>query len=186
MANLPLEAEVPPSQNKENNMSRTTGLYVGSFDPLTVGHMDIIKRAAKLFDCLYVGIATNSAKNYLFTEPERYKMVQEAVRYQGIGNISIISVTDQMTTDVMTKYNIQTLVRGVRNSKDMEDEYILNQYYTNLKYDMEEVILFSRFPAISSTFVKECIKYGKFERLDEKSLFVPANVSNMILDRFKR
>jgi len=91
-----------------------------------------------------------------------------------------------MTTDVMINYNIQTLVRGVRNSKDMEDEYILNQYYANLKYDMEEIVLFSRFPAVSSTFVKECIKYSKFERLGEKSLFVPANVSSMILDRFKR
>lgn len=166
-------------------MGRTTGLYVGSFDPLTVGHMDIIKRAAKLFDVLYVGIATNSAKNYLFTEPERYKMVQDAVKSQNIDNVSIINVTDKLTTDVMTERNIQTLVRGVRNSKDMEDEYILNQYYTNLKYDMEEVVLFSRFPVISSTFVKECIKYGKFEYLGPRFSFVPPNVSEMILNRFK-
>lgn len=166
-------------------MSRTTGLYVGSFDPLTIGHMDIIKRAAKLFDVFYIGIATNSTKNYLFTEPERYKMVQDAIRFHNIDNVSIINVTDRMTTDVMNAYNIHTLVRGVRNSKDMEDEYILNQYYTNLKCDMEEIVLFSTFPAVSSTFVKECIKYGKFQHLGPHSIFVPPNVSEMILSRFK-
>ena len=79
----------------------------------------------------------------------------------------------EATTDIMTKNNIGVLVRGIRNSKDAEDELVLNSYYKQLKPDLEEVLLVTNYPAISSTFVNECIKYNK---LDLVSKLVPFSV----------
>lgn len=158
-----------------------SALYVGSFDPFTNGHLDIMLRSAKLFDHLFIGIATNSAKNYFFTVDERYRMVHEAIRVNNLTNVTIVNVTDKMTTDVMDEYKINVLVRGVRNSKDMEDEYVLNQYYKNLKSDLEEVLLITNYPSVSSSFVKECIKYNKFDKL----YYTPKFVNSIILEKYK-
>lgn len=148
----------------------STGLYIGSFDPLTNGHMDIIERAAGLFDTLYVAVSNNSAKKYLIPAKDRVKLLTDTVLADQLLNsfdfykdhkVHVLTEPSiELTTAIMEKYGIDVLVRSVRNSKDMEDEYILNGYYKNLKPDLEEIMLFSNMPTISSTFVRECLKYG--------------------------
>lgn len=145
------------------------GLYIGSFDPLTSGHMDIIKRSAKLFDILYVAVSNNSSKKYLLPAKDRVRLVSESVQSDSVLNsfdfykdhkvYVLTEPSTELTTAIMEKYGIDVLVRSVRNSKDMEDEYILNGYYKNLKPNLEEIMLFSNMPTISSTFIRECIKY---------------------------
>lgn len=150
-------------------------LYVGSFDPVTNGHLDIIRRASKMFDELYVGIASNSSKHYHFDDTERCVMLMGALKeLEDCNNIKVFPYPlTEATTDIMTKNNIDVLVRGIRNSKDAEDELVLNGYYKQLKPDLEEVFLVTNYPSISSTFVNECIKYNK---LDLVSKLVPFSV----------
>lgn len=150
-------------------------LYVGSFDPVTNGHLDIIRRASKMFDELYVGIASNSSKHYYFDDTERCVMLMGALKeLEDCNNIKVFPhPLTEATTDIMTKNNIDVLVRGIRNSKDAEDELVLNGYYKQLKPDLEEVLLVTNYPSISSTFVNECIKYNK---LDLVSKLVPFSV----------
>lgn len=150
-------------------------LYVGSFDPVTNGHLDIIRRASKMFDELYVGVASNSSKHYHFDDTERCVMLMGALKeLEDCNNIKVFPhPLTEATTDIMTKNNIDVLVRGIRNFKDAEDELVLNGYYKQLKPDLEEVLLVTNHPYISSTFVNECIKYNK---LDLVSGLVPFSV----------
>lgn len=150
-------------------------LYVGSFDPVTNGHLDIIRRASKMFDELYVGIASNSSKHYHFDDTERCVMLMGALKeLEDCNNIKVFPhPLTEATTDIMTKNNIDVLVRGIRNSKDTEDELVLNGYCKQLKPDLEEVLLVTNYLLISSTFVNECIKYNK---LDLVSKLVPFSV----------
>lgn len=150
-------------------------LYVGSFDPVTNGHLDIIRRASKMFDELYVGVASNSSKHYHFDDTERCVMLIGALKeLEDCNNIKVFPhPLTEATTDIMTKNNVDVLVRGIRNSKDAEEELVLNGYYKQLKPDLEEVLLVTNYPSISSTFVNECIKYNK---LDLVSKLVPFSV----------
>lgn len=150
-------------------------LYVGSFDLVTNGHLDIIRRASKMFDEFYVGIASNSSKHYHFDDTEHCVMLMGALKeLEDCNNIKVFPhPLTKATTDIMTKNNIDVLVRGIRNSKDAEDELVLNGYYKQLKPDLEEVLLVTNYPSISSTFVNECIKYNK---LDLVSKLVPFSV----------
>lgn len=166
------------------------GLYIGSFDPFTVGHLDIMLRASKLVDELYVAVSTNFSKHYFFTDAERYNMVIRAVQIQNLSNVTVSDATNVLTTDFMETRHIDVLIRGIRNSKDMEDEYTLNQYYRNLKPDLEEILLITRFPNISSTFIKECIKYKKFDIFENQNnpgnpIYVPGYVADVILKKYK-
>lgn len=165
----------------------STGLYIGSFDPLTNGHMDIIERAAGLFDTLYVAVSNNSAKKYLIPAKYRVMLVTKAVQNNEKLNTFdfhrkhkvhvFFEPVENLTTTIMNANNIDVLVRSVRNSKDMEDEYILNGYYKNLKPDLEEIMLFSNMPTVSSTFIRECIKY----RMPIKD-YVPETVSRYLAE----
>ena len=162
-------------------------LYVGSFDPITKGHLDIIYRASHMFDELYVGVLNNSAKHYYFTDTERslmtIKALQEMQSKVCCGKIKVFPhVIDSITTDLMHSSGAEVLVRGIRNSKDMEDELILNGYYKQFDPQFEEVFLVTNYPNISSTFVRECINYGKTDVIKD---IVPEAVMEVIKSKPK-
>lgn len=157
--------------------------FTGTFDPLTIGHVDLIVRASCLFDKVYVYVNNNSAKTCMFTEDERYMMLNEL--FPVPDNIVVVprEYINRPTTDVMDLYDINVLIRGVRNSRDAEYEMELFNQYKRLKPNIEEIIL----PAnklindISSTLIRECIKYGKIDKIDG---WVPGNVFRMINKKF--
>jgi pantetheine-phosphate adenylyltransferase len=144
--------------------------YPGSFDPLTNGHVDIAKRATKMFDKLYIIVADNIDKKYLFTLDERIKMVKEA--FKDDKNIEVIK-GEGLTANQAHKLGAEAIIRGLRMVQDYEYEVqyaAVNQY---LEPDVDMVFLFSRkeYSFISSSRVKEMFFCGgKVDSL------VPANV----------
>jgi pantetheine-phosphate adenylyltransferase len=134
-------------------------IYPGSFDPITNGHLDLIHRASKLCDVLYVVIGVNDAKNYLFSIKERIKMIKEATK--DIGNV-IVDYSDELIVDYAKKKGIKVIVRGFRNTIDFEVEQ--EMYFFNNKIDpeIETIVLFSKIENFytSSSNIKELLKFN--------------------------
>ncbi|KAF0349370.1 pantetheine-phosphate adenylyltransferase [Pediococcus pentosaceus] len=137
----------------------TKALYVGSFDPITNGHLDIIKRAAKIFDELTVVVAINTNKSALFTPQERVNLITQVTRE--LENVACKSVTG-LTAETFTQEKADVLVRGVRNGEDLNFEIQvagMNQY---LNQEVETVFIpaNSKWEFTSSSLIKEVVKMG--------------------------
>ena len=132
----------------------------GSFDPVNLGHLDIVKRASELFDEVWAVIFVNSGKHTAFTEQLRLKMLTAAC--SDIKNVRT-TVSNEMLVDFMRKKEIKYLVKGVRNSVDFEYENMLASINRSFYPESETLLLISRseLQHISSTAVRELIKYGK-------------------------
>jgi len=131
-------------------------VYPGTFDPLTIGHLDIIKRASRLVDELHIVVADNYKKQPTFSSDERIEMIKKVT--QDIDNIVI-----KYSTELIVKYcqsnQITMMIRGLRNIQDYENEYALYQFNRNLNRQVETLILFpsSRNHFVSSSAIKELI-----------------------------
>ncbi len=151
-------------------------LYPGSFDPLTNGHLDIIKRASKLCDVLVVGIVTNSSKKPLFTVEERKKLILGATKdIEGL-NIELVDFSG-LLADYVRENNITCIVRGLRDVPDFMSE--MPRAYTNkyLYEDFETLFLMTDIDCsyVSSSAIKEILYFnGKIDGL------VPENVLEYI------
>jgi pantetheine-phosphate adenylyltransferase len=145
-------------------MSLTRGLYAGSFDPITLGHMDIIQRAADFFDELIVGVACNTQKDALFSVEQRVAMIQAACH--DLSNVSV-KVLDGLTVDFALQHQVTALVRGLRSAADFEAEYPMAQMNQTLSDGLETVFLATqpRYAGISSSLVKELIRMQANDRL---------------------
>ena len=140
-------------------MSDKIGLFTGSFDPMTNGHMDLIERASKLFDKLYVGIFYNPHKNGFLTIESRLETVEKAVGH--LKNVQVISSHDELVVDVARKLGVHVLVRGLRNAADLQYEASFDFYNHQLAGEIETVYLHSRpeHVYISSSAVRELLKF---------------------------
>ena len=98
-------------------MSDKIGLFTGSFDPMTKGHVDLIERASRLFDKLYVGIFYNREKSGFFTIEARERMVKEALQH--LDNVEVITSQNELAVTVARRLGTQAFVRGLRNSQDL-------------------------------------------------------------------
>ena len=139
-------------------------IYPGTFDPITYGHIDVIKKALKLFDKLVVGVSNVSNKNYLFSSDERIRIVNKALFNDLKLNkkkISIVSFSS-LTTDLCNKYKSNIILRGLRAVSDFEYEFQLAGMNRKLNNNIETLFLMSDVEnqIISSKFVKEIIKLG--------------------------
>lgn len=157
-------------------MSDKIGLFTGSFDPMTNGHMDLIERASKLFDKLYVGIFYNPHKNGLLPIESRLKTVEKAVAH--LENVQVIASHDELVVDVARKLGVHVLVRGLRNAADLQYEASFDFYNHQLAGEIETVYLHSRpeHVYISSSAVRELLKFGQ-----DISKYVP----NVVLEELK-
>lgn len=146
-------------------------LLTGSFDPITLGHLDIIERASHLFDKLYVGIFYNKEKTGLFTLDSREKMVLEAVSH--LENVEVVTSSGILAVDVARELGVTHLVRGLRNAVDLEYEANLEYFNQYLADELETVYLLANhtYQPISSSRVRELI-YFKAPIAE----FVPASV----------
>ena len=151
-----------------------TAVYPGSFDPVTKGHLDIIKRAAKINDQLIVAVLINSAKNPLFTVEERVALLRECCK--DIPNVTVESF-DGLTVEFAKKRHASVMVRGLRAVTDFENEIQLAHTNHALYPGIETVFLSTslKWSYLSSTIVKEAARYGS-----NISKFVTPNVENAI------
>jgi pantetheine-phosphate adenylyltransferase len=157
-------------------------VYPGSFDPITRGHVDLIERAAKIFDELVVLVAASSQKQALFSPPERIALIRESLSH--LKNVKVDSFAG-LTTDYMKRDKIQVLVRGLRQVEDFEYERSMAQYNAILYPAAETIMLYSNpgLAFISSRGVKEVAKHTP--TADELSKFVPKPVVKALLEKMK-
>ena len=164
-------------------MGKRVGLYPGTFDPITFGHIDIIERAVKLVDELVVGVAINEDKRPLFSIDERVDMVGEQMEVIAGKSGVTITVTpfDQLLMTFAEEINAEIIIRGLRAVSDFEYEFQMVGMNQALNDEIETVFLMAdaRYQSIASRLVKE------IARLDgDISSFVPANVAEKMLARF--
>lgn len=141
-------------------MTIRTGVYPGTFDPITLGHMDIIRRGAKLVDRLVIGVTTNPSKNPMFTVEERMAMVKREVA--GIsGEIHVVSF-DSLLMDFAEREGASMIVRGLRAVADFEYEYQMAGMNQQLNSRIETVFLMAdvSLQPIASRLVKEIAMFG--------------------------
>jgi pantetheine-phosphate adenylyltransferase len=134
-------------------------IYPGSFDPVTNGHLDLIARAAKMFDHLVVAILRNSAKNPLFTVEERVAMLSEGTAE--FGNVSV-STFDGLLVDFAREERAHAVVRGIRAISDYEYELQMALMNRRLAPDVETIFLMpdAKYSFVSSRLVKEVFRLG--------------------------
>ena len=150
----------------------------GSFDPITVGHLDLIERAAQIFDEVIVCVAINSEKRTMFTSQERLEMARVAVQH--LPNVRA-ALSDGLLADFARENNACALVKGARNGIDFDWEYQLAQINRDLVAQLDTILLPAR-PChvhISSTMVRDMIRYN--QKLDN---YLPAGVL-AVLEKFR-
>lgn len=135
------------------------GIYPGSFDPVTLGHLDVIKRSAKIVDKLIIGVLKNNNKRSLFTNLERVNMIEKAT--QGIENVSV-EAFDGLTVTFANERGATVIVRGLRAVSDFEYELQVAQINHKLDPEIDTIFLTTsvEYSFLSSSIVKEVASYG--------------------------
>ena len=154
-------------------------VYPGTFDPISNGHVDIIARAAKMFDEVHVVVGNNIFKKTTFTIEERLEMVKECVK--DIPNVKVVSY-DGIVVEYLKENHINVMIRGLRNYSDYENEFSLFQYNRDIYPAIETVLLMpkTRLQVVSSSAIKELLTFGC-----DISKYVPKCILNKIIDKFK-
>ena len=114
-------------------------VYPGSFDPLSNGHLDIINRASKLFDKLYILVSVNPKKNYVFTDEERVNIVKKSTA--DLDNVEVIA-SKSLVLDFARKVKACCIIRGLRNHNDFDAEMQLFQFNHTIEKEIETILLF--------------------------------------------
>ena len=160
-------------------MTHRIGVYPGTFDPITLGHMDIIRRGAKLVDELVVGVTTNVAKSPMFSDDERIEMVKREVSAIGNDKIRVVGF-NSLLMDFADALGATTVIRGIRGVTDFEYEYQLTGMNRQLNNRVETLFLMAdvSLQPIASRLVKEIALYG-----GEIGKFVTPTVRNEVVAR---
>lgn len=151
-------------------MKEKIAVFPGSFDPITKGHVNIVKRALPLFDRLIIALGNNTNKKYAFTYKQREGWIKDI--FKQYPNVAV-SAYQGLTVNFARKVNAQYLIRGIRNSSDFEYEKTIAQLNKSMSADLETICIISdpELSHISSTIVKEIILNG-----GDPSIFLPAEV----------
>ena len=154
-------------------------IYPGSFDPVTLGHLDIIRRSAKIMDELVVGVLHNSAKNSLFSIDERVSMIEEMTK--DIPNVSVASF-DGLLVNYMKTIDATIIIRGLRAVTDFEYELQIAQTNHVENPEVETIFLTTslQYSYLSSTIVKEFASYG-----GDLTKFVPPEFIDRIYEKYQ-
>ena len=153
---------------------KKVAIYPGTFDPITFGHIDVIKKALKLFDKVVVALSDGNSKKYLFKAEERIKIVNKALFFDLKINKNKIEVVTfkSLTTDLCKKYKSNIIIRGLRAVSDFEYEFQLAGMNRKLNNNIETIFLMSDVEnqIISSRFVKEIVRLkGDIKKFTTKS-----------------
>jgi len=155
-------------------------IYPGSFDPVTNGHLDVLKRAASLFDLVYIAVARNLQKVPLFTAEERVVLIRDCTKE--IPNIKMDSF-DGMVVDYARKVGADVIIRGLRALSDFDYEFqmALMNRHLNEKIDTVFLVPHEDYTYLSSSMVRELARFG-----GDISAFVPVNVQAALLQKIRR
>jgi pantetheine-phosphate adenylyltransferase len=155
------------------------GVYPGTFDPITLGHLDIIRRGAKLVDKLIIGVTTNPSKNPMFSPEERMACVEREVAAQGIDNVTVIGF-NALLMKFAEKQGASVIVRGLRAVADFEYEYQMAGMNQQLNARIETIFLMADvcLQPIASKLVKEIALFG-----GDISAFVTSAVRDDVVAR---
>ena len=155
-------------------------VYPGSFDPVTLGHYDIIERTSKIFDKVILGVLNNRAKSPLFSAEERVNMLKEVTK--DIPNVEVTSFAG-LLIDFADACNAKIIVRGLRAVTDFEYELQMAQTNTVLNNEIDTIFFTTslEYAYLSSSTVKEAAYYGA-----DISKLVPETVVNKVYDKIKR
>jgi pantetheine-phosphate adenylyltransferase len=163
-------------------MGHRIGVYPGTFDPITLGHMDIIRRGAKLVDELIIGVTTNVAKSPMFSDDERIEMVKREVAAIGDVTIRVVGF-NSLLMDFAESLGATTVIRGIRGVTDFEYEYQLTGMNRQLNNRVETVFLMAdvSLQPIASRLVKEIALYG-----GEIGKFVTPSIRDEVVARVEK
>ena len=155
-------------------------MYPGSFDPITLGHLDIIKRAASMLDELYVVVMINPLKKYFFTIEERKNLIEESIK--GINNV-VVDHHEGLLVEYARKNNINVVIRGLRAVTDFEYELQMANANRKLCDGLETVFFMTdeRYSFLSSSLVKEVAMLG-----GDISYWVPESVLKAFEEKLRR
>jgi pantetheine-phosphate adenylyltransferase len=151
-------------------------LFPGSFDPITVAHIDILKRALPLFDEVVVGIGLNNTKQGFISTAKKEEMLQLVFHHEP--KIKVATY-EGLTVEYCKQIGAQYMIRGIRSASDFEYEKAISQMNQSMHPDIESVFIISRpgYSAISSTIVRDILRNG-----GNISQFVPKEIAGMLLD----
>lgn len=154
-------------------------IYPGSFDPITYGHIDIIKRAADIFDELIVSVLNNKGKTPLFSVDERVNIIKEVTK--DLPNVTVESY-DGLLVDCCKKNNAKVIIRGLRAITDFEFELQLAQTNRKLNREVDTFFLTTslEYAYLSSSTVKEVASFG-----GDISKFVPGFIEELVIDKYR-
>lgn len=160
-------------------MKKITALYPGTFDPITNGHIDIIKRASKLFDKVIVTIAVNSSKKQLFSKEERKDMILKCIK--PFKNVSV-DTFDGLIVNYARKKNASVLIRGMRAVSDFEYEFQMSLINNKLNKDVTTIFMMpnEKYTYLNSSIVRELSSFK-----GNISDFVPGYVQKKLKEKFK-
>ncbi|MDG6078407.1 pantetheine-phosphate adenylyltransferase [Erythrobacter litoralis] len=162
-------------------MAERIGIYPGTFDPITLGHVDIMRRGARLVDRLIVGVTTNPSKNPMFTTDERFAMVEREIAAMGLNNVEVVGF-NALLVKFARKMGANVLIRGLRAVADFEYEYQMAGMNQQLDDDIETVFLMAdvSLQPIASRLVKEIALFG-----GDITPFVSGSVRDDVVARVK-
>ena len=169
----------------ENELCTSRAVYVGSFDPLTLGHLDIIRRGARLFESLTIGIGINPDKQALFSPDERVELCRQAVK--DLTNVKV-KTFHGLAVDFVRACGSRILLRGVRSLTDIEAEFTMSLANRVLDTDIESVFLMSseRYNHISSSLIKQIAQMASDDKRDRLAEFLPHHIIDPLVTRLKK
>lgn len=155
-------------------------VYPGSFDPISNGHVDLIKRASKLFDEVHVVVATNIQKHTAFTSDERIQMVKDCVK--DIPNV-VVKGYPGLVVQYCKENQIGVILRGMRNYSDYETEFSLFQYNRDLYPGIETVLLMptTKLQIVSSSGIKELVTFGC-----DITKYIPSIIKDRVVEKLSK
>lgn len=154
-------------------------VYPGSFDPITIGHLDIIKRSSKIFDEVHILISNNIGKKSTFSTEERLEMIKTVTKqYPNV----VVAVDDGLVVNYCKANNVSVIIRGMRNYSDYEAEFSLFQFNRDLNPNVETILMMptTKNQIVTSSSIKELVKFDA-----DISKYVPRELVQMITDKIK-
>lgn len=165
-----------------SGLSARTAVYTGTFDPVHLGHIDIVQRGSRLYDRLIVGVGVNPDKQTLFTPDERVQLIRGVARERGWANVEVEAFTG-LAVQFVRKCGAMVVLRGLRTLSDMEYEFTMSLMNLNLDPEIETVFLMAKeeFSHVSSSLLRQIAALG-----GDLSKFLPAAVGTALIARARK